>query len=61
MNSIYGYSEDMFKKYLVDMGEKPFRSSQLIEWIYRHKISSFDQITNMKKSFIETLKNDFVV
>ena len=51
----------MFKKYLVDMGEKPFRSSQLIEWIYRHKISSFDQITNMKKSFIETLKNDFVV
>ena len=61
MNSIYGYSEDMFKKYLVDMGEKPFRSSQLIEWIYRHKISSFDQITNMKKSFIETLKNDFVI
>ncbi len=51
----------MFKKYLVDMGEKPFRSSQLIEWIYRHKISSFDQITNMKKSFIETLKNDFVI
>ena len=61
MNSIYEYSEDMFKKYLVDMGEKPFRSSQLIEWIYRHKISSFDQITNMKKSFIETLKNDFVI
>lgn len=61
MNSIYGYSEDMFKKYLIDMGEKPFRSSQLIEWIYRHKISSFDQITNMKKSFIETLKNDFVI
>ena len=51
----------MFKKYLIDMGEKPFRSSQLIEWIYRHKISSFDQITNMKKSFIETLKNDFVI
>ncbi len=51
----------MFKKYLIDMGEKPFRSSQLIEWIYRHKISSFDQITNMKKSFIETLKNDFII
>ena len=61
MKSIYGYSEDMFKKYLTDMGEKPFRSSQLIEWIYRHKITSFDQITNMKKSFIETLKNDFVI
>lgn len=61
MKSIYGYSEDMFKKYMIDMGEKPFRSSQLMEWIYRHKISSFDEITNMKKTFIEKLKNDFEI
>ena len=61
MQSIYGYSEEMLKKYMIDMGEKPFRSSQLIEWIYRHKISSFDEITNIKKAFIERMKQDFVL
>ncbi|MBE6137031.1 MAG: 23S rRNA (adenine(2503)-C(2))-methyltransferase RlmN [Erysipelotrichaceae bacterium] len=61
MQSIYGYTEDMLKKYLTDMGQKPFRATQLIEWIYRHKISSFDEITNMKKDFILKLKEDFSI
>lgn len=61
MNSIYGYSEDMLKQYLISLGEKPFRSSQLIEWIYRHKISSFDEITNIKKDLIKKIKDDFII
>ena len=61
MQSIYNFSEDDFKNYLVSNGEKPFRAKQLIEWVYRHKIESFDEITNMKKDFIEKLKNEFVI
>ena len=61
MNHIYNYTIDDFKSYLLSKGEKPFRSTQLIEWLYRHKINSFDEITNMKKSFIETLKEDFTI
>ena len=61
MNHIYNYTVEDFKSYLLSKGEKPFRSTQLIEWLYRHKINSFDEITNMKKSFIETLKEDFVI
>lgn len=59
MNSIYNYTEDMLKEYFISIGEKPFRSSQMIEWLYRHKIESFNEITNMKKSIIERLNNDF--
>ena len=61
MNHIYNYTIEDFKSYLLSKGEKPFRSTQLIEWLYRHKINSFDEITNMKKSFIETLKEDFII
>ena len=61
MNHIYNYTIEDFKSYLLSKGEKPFRSTQLIEWLYRHKINSFDEITNMKNSFIETLKEDFVI
>lgn len=51
----------MLKEYLVSKGEKPFRASQIIEWLYRHKIESFDEMTNVKKSFIEELKKDFTL
>ena len=59
MQSIYNLSEDDFKLYLNNLGEKPFRAKQIMEWVYRHKIQSFDEMTNVKKSFIEQLKNDF--
>lgn len=61
MKSIYGYTEQMLKDYLLGNGQKPFRSSQIIEWLYRHRITSFDEITTMKKEFIEQLKNDFSI
>ena len=59
MESIYNYTLDMLKNYMIDLGEKPFRSSQIIEWLYRFKIKSFDEMTNIKKDFIEVLKSNF--
>jgi len=59
MQSIYNYTLDMLKEYMISLGEKPFRSTQIIEWLYRKQIKSFDEMSNIKKSFIETLKNDF--
>ncbi|MDE6656300.1 MAG: 23S rRNA (adenine(2503)-C(2))-methyltransferase RlmN [Anaeroplasmataceae bacterium] len=61
MESIYNYTEDMLKEYWVSKGEKSFRAPQTIEWLYRHQISSFDEITNMKKTVIEELKKDFTL
>lgn len=61
MRSIYNYTEDMLKEYWISKGEKPFRASQTIEWVYRHQISSFDEITNMKKTALEELKKDFTL
>ena len=60
MKSIYSYTEDMLKDYMISLKEKPYRSSQIIEWLYRFKVKSFDEMTNISKKFIETLKNDFI-
>ena len=59
MESIYNYTKEMLQDYMINLGEKPFRSSQIIEWLYRFKVKSFDEMTNIKKDFIETLKNTF--
>ena len=61
MQSIYNYSEEMLKEYLINLGLKPFRSKQIIEWLYRKKVKSFDEMTNISKDFIEKLKEDFYI
>lgn len=59
MKSIYGYAEKDLIDYFTSIGEKPFRAKQTIEWLYRHKIRSFDEMTNVKKAVIENLNNNF--
>ena len=61
MQSIYNLTVDMLKDYMISIGEKPFRSNQIMEWLYRKQIKSFDEMTNIKKSFIEKLKEDFSI
>lgn len=36
-------------------GEKKFRGAQVYEWLYRHLVSSFDEMSNLSKSFRATL------
>ncbi len=38
------------KAFFVDLGEKPFRATQLLKWIYQEGIDDFDQMTNLSKS-----------
>lgn len=61
MEHIYGYNVDDIKKYLENKGHKPFRATQIFEWLYRHKIAEFTQITNIKKDLIAQLNEDFVI
>lgn len=61
MQSIYDFTEENWQDYLVDMGERPFRASQLMEWFYRHNISSFNEMTNISKKFIAHLEENFII
>lgn len=61
MKHVYGYTEEMLKQHFIDNGQKPFRAKQLMEWLYRHQIKSFKEITNMKKDFLEAMSEEFVL
>src|SRR5690606_13590726 len=37
-------------------GQKAFRAQQIYEWLYRHIVASFDEMTNISKSFRATLQ-----
>lgn len=59
--NIYDYTLEELEEYFLSINEKKFRATQLFEWLYRTKINSFDEITNIKKELIDKLKIDFEI
>ena len=61
MESIYNKTFQDLEKYFEDIKEKPFKATQLFEWLYGKRIESFDEISNIKKEIIAKLKKDFAI
>lgn len=45
-------------EFVRELGEKPFRAKQLYQWMHQKLASSLDDMTNLPKTFRETLKED---
>jgi len=61
MQNIYGYTRKMLEDYFTQIGEKSFKSTQIFEWLYQKKVTSFFDMTNIKKDVQEKLNNDFSI
>ena len=61
MESIYNKSIKDFEEYFLSIGEKKFKSRQIYDWIYKKRINSFDEITNIKKIIIDRMSSDFEI
>ena len=59
MNNIYNLTLTELEEYFLSIGEKKFKGQQVFDWLYRKKVKSFDEMTNLKKDIIEELKNTF--
>ena len=59
MNSIYNYTLKDLEEYFLSIGESKFRAGQVFDWLYIKRVKSFDEMTNIKKTLIEFLKNNF--
>lgn len=59
MKNIYNYSLQELEEYFISIGEKKFRATQIFEWLYRKRINSFDEMSNISIKTIEHLNNNF--
>lgn len=59
MKNIYNFSYNDLVSYFLSIGEKPFRATQIFEWLYRARVNSFDEMTNVSKNTISHLKENF--
>lgn len=59
MKDIYGMTHEDLEQYFLALGEKKFKATQIYEWLYKKRVQSFDEMSNVKKSVIASLKQDF--
>ena len=59
MRNIYDLSLKELEDYFISIGEKPFRASQVYEGLYKQRLSSFDDMTNLSKDLRSKLKEGF--
>ena len=59
MRNIYDLTLNELEEYFVASGEKPFRSTQVYEGLYKKRVNSFDEMTNISKDLREKITNDF--
>ncbi len=60
MREFCGLSSEEIKKNCLDLGEKPFRSKQLTDWVYQKGILDPSKMGNLSKVFKEKLEKDIV-
>ena len=61
MKNIYGETHQQLEQYFLDLSEKKFKATQVFEWLYEKRVSSFEEMSNVKKSVIQSLQQDYVM
>ena len=59
--SIYSLTRQSMQEWVLEQGEKKFRADQIWEWLYRKRVQSFEEMTNLSKDLIAKLNDQFVV
>ena len=59
--SIYSLQLQELKDWLSENGEKPFRAEQIFDWLYKKRISSFDEMRNLSKGLRDLLSAHYVM
>ncbi len=61
VQSLYNFNYDQMKELAEDFGWKGFRGHQIFQWLYRSRVMSIDEMTNLSKDTRDVLKQHFIV
>lgn len=48
--NLLGLSADGLRAFLADIGEKPFRAQQILQWVHQKGVLDFEQMSNISKA-----------
>ena len=61
MESIYNKTISELEDYFLAKQDKKFRAVQVFEWLYQKKVTTFEEMSNLKKEVIARLEADFSI
>lgn len=61
MQGIKEFTLDGLKELFKSFNEKPYRAEQVYFWLYKEKVESFDEMTNLSLELREKLKENFYI
>ncbi len=53
--NLLNFDRKGMEAFFAELGEKPFRATQMLKWIYQFGVSDFGQMTNLSKAMREKL------
>lgn len=59
MKSIYSFSLEELTSRMLSLDQSSYRAKQIFDWLYKKRVSSFDEMTTISKSFRDVLKKEF--
>ncbi|MFB6466590.1 23S rRNA (adenine(2503)-C(2))-methyltransferase RlmN [Cytobacillus sp. Hz8] len=59
--SIYSLELGALKDWLKEKGEKPFRAEQIFDWLYKKRVTSFEEMSNLSKNLRELLDESYSI
>jgi len=59
--SLLGLTKDDITEMLQGLGEPAYRAGQILEWIYKHRVDSIEDMTNLSESLRSKLTQQFRV
>ena len=58
---IYNLTHEELVQFLLDKGIKKYRADQIWQWLYKHKVRSFDEMNNLPSELIQLLSDHFTL
>ena len=59
ISDIRDLSQEELKSFFINHKEKPFRASQVFDWLWKKQCGSFEEMTDIPKASREILKGNF--
>lgn len=61
MTNLLGLNRAAMAAFCADLGEKPYRAQQLMQWIHQHAVCDFDAMTNISRALRTRLKQCAII
>jgi 23S rRNA (adenine2503-C2)-methyltransferase len=60
--SIYELTQEALTAWIIEAaGEKKYRAAQIWDWLYRQRVETFEEMTNLSKALIDKLNEAFII